>query len=137
VIEVSAEHLGDVQFEVRARGHRLVCDQPVSNGGYDEGITPPEFLLASLASCAGYYAAEYLKAHGIAQSGTRVRVTAEKAKAPPRLDNFRIEVDVPAELSPVDQQGVERAVHKCLIHNTLLATPRIELAIRTAQPVGV
>lgn len=137
MIEVSAEHLGDVQFEIRARGHRLVCDQPVANGGYDEGMTPPEFLLASLASCAGYYAAEYLKSHGLAASGTRVRVSAEKTKAPVRLDDFRIDVDVPAELSPADQQGIERAVHKCLIHNTLLATPSIEFAIRTALPAGV
>jgi organic hydroperoxide reductase OsmC/OhrA len=28
-------------------------DQPVENGGHDEGMTPPELLLASLGSCAG------------------------------------------------------------------------------------
>ena len=34
---------------MEARGHRLVCDQPRENGGADAGLTPPEFLLASLA----------------------------------------------------------------------------------------
>ena len=130
-MEVSVEHLGDVQFEVEARGHKIVSDQPAESGGYDEGMTPPELLLASLGSCAGYYAAEYLRSRHLAPRGTKVRVTADKAKGPARLDNFRIEVDVPADLSEADQAGIERAVHRCLIHNTLLSPPSIGLVIRS------
>jgi uncharacterized OsmC-like protein len=132
VIELSVEHLGDVQFELQARGHRIICDQPVENGGYDEGMTPPELLLASLGSCAGYYAAEYLRSRNLAPRGTRVRVTADKVKGPARLDRFRIEIDVPADLSEADRAGIDRAVHRCLIHNTLLNPPSIALEIRTA-----
>ena len=134
MIEVSVEHLGDVQFELQARGHRILCDQPLGSGGYDEGMTPPELLLASLGSCAGYYAAEYLRTRNLAPRGSRVRVTADKLKGPPRLDNFRIEVDVPSGLSEADQAGIERAVHRCLIHNTLLQPPSITLAVRSAVP---
>jgi uncharacterized OsmC-like protein len=133
MIEVSVEHLGDVQFEIQARGHRVICDQPADSGGYDEGMTPPEFLLASLASCAGYYVAEYLRAKGITAPGTRVRVTAEKVKPPARLDKFQIEVNVPMELSGADRAGVEKAVHKCLIHNTLLSPPSIGLTVQVAE----
>ena len=60
-MEVSVRYLGDTKFEVAARGHRVICDQPIDNGGADEGMSPPEFLLASLATCAGYYATQYLK----------------------------------------------------------------------------
>ena len=60
-MEVTVEHLGEVQFEIRAREHVISCDQPRENGGFDEGMTPPEFLLASLGSCAAYYAVDYLK----------------------------------------------------------------------------
>ena len=60
-MEVTIEHLGAVQFEIRARHHVVACDQPLENGGFDEGMTPPEFMLASLGSCAGFYAAAYLK----------------------------------------------------------------------------
>ena len=137
MIELTVEHLGDVQFELQARGHRILCDQPVENGGYDEGMTPPELLLASLGSCAGYYAAEYLRSRNLVPRGTRVRATADKVKGPPRLDNFRIEVDVPAELSEVDRAGIERAVRRCLIHNTLLQPPSITLAVRSAVGADV
>jgi putative redox protein len=130
-MEVTVSHLGSVQFEIKARQHTIACDQPAENGGFDEGMTPPELLLASLGACAGFYAAAYLKKHGLAEEGTSVRVTADKVKAPARLDNFRITIDVPWELEEKHRGGVEEAVHHCLIHNTLLSPPRIDLEIRT------
>jgi uncharacterized OsmC-like protein len=136
MLEVTVEHLGAVQFEVKTRGHSVVSDQPAENGGFDEGMTPPELMLASLGSCAGFYAADYLKRQKLAVEGTRVRVTAEKAKDPARLDNFKIEVDVPAELSEEHRKGVEEAVHRCLIHNTLMHPPKIELEVKGAALVG-
>lgn len=132
-MEVTVEHLGSVQFEIKARSHSIISDQPAENFGHDEGMTPPELLLASLGSCAGFYAAQYLRKHRLATSGTRVRVTAEKVKDPARIENFRIEVDVAAELSKEDRAGVEAAVHHCLIHNTLLQPPKIEIAVGSRQ----
>src|SRR5690242_6842241 len=121
MLEVTVDHLGAVQFEIRARQHTIVSDQPPENAGYDEGMTPPELLLASLASCAGFYAAQYLRKFKLATEGTRVRLTAEKVRDPvPRIDNFRIAIETPLELTEQHRAGVERAVHHCLIHNTLL-----------------
>src|SRR6478736_5095202 len=72
IMDVSVEHLGDVQFEIKAGQHTIYSDQPVKSGGHDEGMTPPELLLASLGSCAGYYAAMYLRKHKLASEGTIV-----------------------------------------------------------------
>ncbi len=133
-MEVFVEHLGAVQFEISARGHKIACDQPEDNGGFDEGMTPPELLLASLGSCAGFYAAQYLRKHKLAGQGTRVRVTAEKAKNPARMENFSIEVEVPLDFADEHRAGIEEAVKHCLIHNTLLNPPRISLQIKSAAP---
>lgn len=129
-MEVSVEHLGGVQFEIKARQHRIACDQPAENGGFDEGMTPPELLLASLGACAGFYAAQYLKKHQLATDGTLVRVSAEKAANPPRMNNFRIQVEVPSELGDKHRQGIDDAVRHCLIHNTLLNPPKMTLEIK-------
>ena len=134
-MEIIVEHLGAVQFEVKARQHSLICDQPAENNGYDEGMTPPELLLASLGSCAAYYAVDYLKRNKIAQDGVKARVTAAKVKGPFRLGNFRIEVEVSGELDESQTKGLEDAVHRCLIHNTLLRPPKIEVAIQAAVAV--
>ena len=135
MIEVHVEHLGAVQFEIRVRQHTIACDQPQENGGFDEGMTPPELFVGALGACAAYYAAEYLRKHGLATEGTRVRVEADKLTNPARLDHFRIEVDLPLELSAKHGEGVERAVRHCLIHNTLLSHPTVEIAIHTPAEV--
>jgi len=128
-MDVLVEHIGDLQFEIRARSHTIECDQPIENGGYDEGMTPPELFLASLGSCAAFYAADYLRREKLATEGTRIRVTAEKAKNPPRLANIRIEVELPREMIDQHRTGVEDAVNRCLIKNTLLNPPEIAIEI--------
>ena len=134
-MQVEARHLGESRFEVVARGHRVICDQPADNGGSDSGMSPPEFLLSSLATCAGYYAAQYLIARGLSTEGLAVYVTAEKAAQPARLSSFRIEVTT-ASLDERHQAGVLRSVKSCLIHNTLLGAPKIEIALNSAVLVS-
>ncbi len=134
-MEVKIQHLGGVQFEANARGHRVICDQPAENGGVDTGMTPPEFLLASLGTCAGFYAAQYLKARSLPSEGLGVVVSAEKATQPARLEGFRIEVTAPAGLDPQHQAGLLRAVKACLIHNTLLHRPAIEAVVTVPELV--
>jgi putative redox protein len=127
-MEAIIQHLGDVQFEATVRGHKVICDQPVEAGGYDEGMTPPEFLLVSLGTCAGYYAAEYLKARKLPAEGLEIRVHADKAKQPARLARFQIDVRIPG-LDAGHEAGIMKAVKACLIHNTLLHTPLVETSV--------
>jgi putative redox protein len=132
-MEVTVQHLGDVKFSAAARGHRVVCDQPLENGGADAGMTPPEFLLVSLGTCAGFYAAQYLKTRGLSAAGLEVKVSADKVLQPARLGSFRIEVIVPG-LDPHHEAGVLRSVKACLVHNTLVNAPAIETVVRSAVP---
>ncbi len=134
-MDVTVRHLGDVRFESSARGHRVVCDQPPDNGGFDQGMTPPEFLLTSLGTCAGFYATQYLKARKIPFEDLEVKVHADKLQQPARLGQFRIEVAVPG-LDARHEAGVLRAVKACLIHNTLLNAPAIETIVTTAVTAG-
>jgi uncharacterized OsmC-like protein len=136
-MEVSVQHLGGVQFEAIARGHRIICDQPEDNQGFDEGMTPPELMLSSLATCAAFYAAQYLKTRGLPGAGLQVRVTAEKARQPARIGSFRIEVQVPELEDDRHREGLLRAVHSCLIHNTLLHPPAIEIKVDRLEAMAV
>ncbi len=118
---------GGVRFEAESRGHKVLSDQPVENGGDDQAMTPPELLLASLGTCAGYYALQYLRIHKLAADDLIVRIEAEKALNPARIGTFRIHVESQAAADPKHYEGIMRAVKKCLIHNTLMIAPRIEI----------
>jgi hypothetical protein len=56
-------------------------------------------------------------------------VTAEKVTGPARLDRFRISVEAPVALTEKQEAGLYRAVERCLVHNTLLHPPKIEIAL--------
>ena len=131
-MELKVTQLDGVKFAVQARSHTIISDQPVDNCGTDEGMTPPELLLASLGSCAAFYAVQYLKTRNLADSGVEVTVSAEKLKQPGRLGNFRINVVSPVELNEEQAEPLVRSVHHCTIHNTLLSAPNIEIDLAIA-----
>ena len=95
-------------------------------------MTPPELLLASLGSCAALYAAQYLKTRNLAETGVEVTVTAEKLKQPSRVGNFRVQVVSPVALTQEQSEGLMRSVHHCLVHNTLLTPPEINIELAIA-----
>ena len=130
-MEVKITHLDHVKFSIQSRSNTILCDQPPENGGSDAGMTPPELLLASLGSCAAFYAVEYLKTRKLAESGVEVTVTAEKLLQPARLSNFHVRVDCPVDLTVAQREGLMRSVHHCLVHNTLLSPPVIEIELAT------
>lgn len=135
-LETKVIYVDGVRFQVITRNHEITSDQPVENSGTDAGMTPPELLLASLGSCAGYYAAEYLRARSIPAAGLTVSVTAQKAQKPARLTDFRISLSVPGVDDQRHRDGILRAAKSCLIHNTLTyaATIEIELENKNAVP---
>jgi putative redox protein len=133
-MQVKVKQIDRFKFSVEARSHSVVCDQPLENGGEDAGMTPPEFLLGSLGACAQFYAVQFLRARKIDERGVEVTVTAEKLMQPARLGNFRIHVTCRAELSAEQTEGLRRSVHHCLIHNTLLSAPSIEIELAVGEP---
>ena len=132
-MQVTIKHLERVKFAIQARSHTVLCDQPIENEGDDAGMTPPELMLASLGSCAAFYAVPYLKARNLAETGVEVSVTADKLMQPPRLGNFKVNVVCPVSLTEDQNAGIMRAIHRCLIHNTLLAPPEILIELTTSE----
>jgi uncharacterized OsmC-like protein len=132
-MEVKITHLDRVKFAIQSHSHTVLCDQPAENGGEDSGMTPPELLLASLGSCAAFYAVQYLKTRNLAETGVEVTVTAEKLKQPARVGNFRVHVACPISLTEEQTEGLMRSVRHCLVHNTLLTPPEIAIELATKE----
>jgi putative redox protein len=128
-MEVTINYEGKEQFQVKARSHTILSDQPHKNGGDDTGMTPTEIFLASLGSCAGFYAVKYLQTREIDATGLKIDVSAEKATHPLRLEEIAIHLSLPTSLDDLHYAGVEKAMQSCLIHNTLTHPPKITTQI--------
>lgn len=128
-MKIEIQHMGDVQFSIATRGHVLYSDQPEDNHGYDEAMTPPEIFLGALGACAAYYAVDYLKRHKLPLEGTHVTAHADKVKNPARLGEITMHVTTPQPLTEAHRKGVEAAVAKCILHNTLTHAPMLRTIV--------
>src|SRR5260221_8636585 len=57
------------RFVIMTRGHEMLVDQPVAEGGQDSAATPTELFIASMASCIAFYAGRYLRRHELDAAG--------------------------------------------------------------------
>ncbi|MFQ4136098.1 OsmC family protein [Nodosilinea sp. PGN35] len=128
-MDVQITYQNGVKFQASCRGHTIVSDQPLDSFGQDKGMTPPEWFLASLGACVGFYAVKYLEARHLNTSGLNISVTADKVTDPLRIDQIQIQVKTSAPIDPRHQKGLERAVDACIIHNTLTHPPTMTTEI--------
>jgi putative redox protein len=55
-MDVKVRCVAGKKFEMTARTHEVLSDQPFENHGTDSAMTPPRLFLSSLGACAAYYA---------------------------------------------------------------------------------
>ena len=134
MIEVKVRSLGPKKFEIAARQHRVVTDEPFDSDGTDDGMTPPELFLSALGGCAAYCAEEYLRARALPDEGLEIRISGSKGDRPVRITHLRIEVVAPG-LTQRHRKGILRAVDACLLKNTLNKPPEMEVKVVSAAEV--
>jgi len=127
-MQVEINYRGNKKFEANARGHVVIADQPFDEEGRDSGMTPPELFLAAIGSCAAHYAAEYLNFRGLDTSDLRIRISGVKSLHPARLSEITIEV-ITDNLNLRHKEGLVRAVQHCVLENTLVYPPSVNVEI--------
>jgi len=134
-MDVRVRYLGGKKFEMTARGHQVLSDQPLDNKGTDSAMTPPELFLSAVGACAAYYAAEYLNARALPAEELDIHIVGEKGGKPVRIVSLSVEVVVPG-LTERHRDGVLKAVDLCLLKHTLHIPPQIDVRVSTANPVA-
>jgi uncharacterized OsmC-like protein len=130
---LSVTHQNNDRFQLRVRGHRLLCDQPLADGGDDQGPTPTELFVASLAACVGFYARRFLARHHLEAAGLRVEaVYTMSPDRPARVDTITLRLLVPGPLEPNRRRALLAVVDHCTVHNSLRTPPEVRITL--AEP---
>jgi uncharacterized OsmC-like protein len=117
-------------YEAAVRGHRIVVDQPIEDGGADSAPTPVELFVASLASCVAFYAGRYLTRHGYSRDGLAVSAAFTMASdRPARVSDIRVTLRVPAGLPAERRPALHAVVNHCTVHNTLVSKPSVTIEL--------
>lgn len=134
---IEVRHDGGDRFTLAIRGHELTVDQPVSDGGTDEGPTPTELFVAGLASCVGFYAERFLRRHGIDGEGLGVAGSWTMAEdRPARVASIDLVVQLPDGFPQDQRDRLMAVVEHCTVHNSLVRPPDVRISARATTPIA-
>ncbi len=128
-MKLKAVYSGGTKFKVKARGHEIEIDQPLDKGGKDEGPTPTEVFLSSMAACIGIYGYFFCKNNNIDPDGMEVDIEGEYADRPRRIGRIEVKITPPAGVEGKLEKKFMKYAEQCTIHNTLLNKPEITTVI--------
>ena len=132
---LSVTHQSADRFELQVRGHRLTCDQPSADGGDDQGPTPTELFVGSLAACVAFYARRFLARHDLDAAGLRVEAAFTMSPdRPARVDAITLRLLLPQPLEPNRRRALLAVVDHCTVHNSIRIPPEVRITL--AEPAN-
>jgi putative redox protein len=128
---------GGVRVDAALRGFTISTDQPVDYGGGGSAPAPFELFLASLATCAGFYAVQFCRKRQLPTEGLGVRLDVHRDPDTHQLAEMRVELTLPDEFPEKYRDAIVRAIDQCAVKRVLEAPPRIETVVLAAAPALV
>jgi len=116
---------GGVAVDAEMNGFTIHTDQPLDHGGEGSGPAPFDLFLASIGTCAGFYALRFCQERKIATAGLVLRMT--HAKEPAGVGSVRLELTLPAGFPDKYVGAVVRAMEQCAVKRALLDPPVFEV----------
>ena len=132
-MRIESRFEGGLSVSAEVRGHRIRTDQPAAAGGDGGAASPFDLFLASLATCAGYYALQFCRQRGIDEAGLAVALEVEKDPDSGRLRQLALEVSPPAALPEKYRDALLRAVDQCAVKRALVAPPAMTAKLVAAE----
>lgn len=124
---------GGISVSASFRGHTILTDQPVKAGGGDTAPPPFDLFLASIATCAGFYALRFCQSREIATDGLAATLEPVRDPATRRIARIRIELRLPAGFPDRYRRAILRAVNQCAVKRHILEPPEFEIELTAAD----
>lgn len=123
---------GGSRVEARYRGQTVVTDQPVKSGGSGTAASPFDLFLASIATCAGFYALEFCRRRDIETEG--LALSLETVRDPDRklVAQLVLHLTLPPGFPEKYRRALARSVDQCAVKRHLLDPPEIVLELDSA-----
>ncbi len=124
---IQVRYEGEDRFQIQIRSHRVVVDQPDTG---DAGATPTELFVASLASCAAFYAERFLVRHAVDPTGLALSCSYRMAEdRPARVSAIELSMTPPPGFPPELERRLRAVVERCTVHNSIVAPPIVSLEL--------
>jgi ribosomal protein S12 methylthiotransferase accessory factor len=122
-MEIKVNFLDKLRLEAKFDDFTVIADQPIRYKGDGSAPGPFDYFLASSALCAAYFVKLYCDTRKIPTEN--IRLSQNNIVDPENRYKhiFKIQVELPAELSAKDRQGILRSIDRCTVKKAVQAGP--------------
>ena len=126
-MQINVNFLDNLRLEAKFDDFTVVTDQPIRYKGDGSAPSPFDYFLASSALCAAYFVRVYCKARDIPTEN--IRLSQNNIVDPENRYNqiFKIQVELPEDLSDKDRQGILRSIDRCTVKKVVQTGPEFQI----------
>ncbi|KAF1030094.1 MAG: Ribosomal protein S12 methylthiotransferase accessory factor YcaO [Pseudomonas sp.] len=122
-MEIKVNFLDNLRLEAKCDDFTVLADQPIRYKGDGSAPGPFDYFQASSALCAAYFVKLYCQTRDIPTEN--IRLSQNNIVDPENRYNqiFKIQVELPADISAKDRQGILRSIDRCTVKKVVQTGP--------------
>ncbi|WP_374538522.1 OsmC domain/YcaO domain-containing protein [Chitinimonas taiwanensis] len=122
-MEIKVNFLDKLRLEAKFDDFTVVADQPIRYKGDGSAPGPFDYFLASSALCAAYFVKLYCNTRNIPTENIRLSQNNIVDPENRYQQIFKIQVELPADISAKDREGILRSIDRCTVKKVVQAGP--------------
>ncbi|PKM21751.1 MAG: OsmC domain/YcaO domain-containing protein, partial [Gammaproteobacteria bacterium HGW-Gammaproteobacteria-14] len=126
-MEIKVNYLDNLRLEAKFDDFSVISDQPIRYKGDGSAPGPFDYFLASSALCAAYFVKVYCNTRNISTDNIRLSQNNIVDPEDRYKQIFRIQVELPEDISDKDRQGIIRSIERCTVKKVVQAGPDFQI----------
>ncbi|WP_137940354.1 OsmC domain/YcaO domain-containing protein [Chitinivorax sp. B] len=122
-MEIKVNFLDKLRQEAKFDDFTVIADQPIRYKGDGSAPGPFDYFLASSALCAAYFVKLYCETRNIPTDNIRLSQNNIVDPENRYKQIFKIQVELPADISTKDRQGILRSIDRCTVKKVVQTGP--------------
>ena len=122
-MEIKVNFLDKLRLEAKFDDFTVIADQPIRYKGDGSAPGPFDYFLASSALCAAYFVKLYCDTRNIPTENIRLSHNNIVDPENRYQQIFKIQVELPADISDKDRQGILRSIDRCTVKKVVQVGP--------------
>ncbi len=122
-MEIKVNFLDKLRLEAKFDDFTVIADQPIRYKGDGSAPGPFDYFLASSALCAAYFVKLYCNTRNIPTENIRLSQNNIVDPENRYAQIFKIQVELPADISAKDREGILRSIDRCTVKKVVQQGP--------------
>ncbi len=118
---------GKLAVEAKVGNFIVRADQPAAAGGDESAPSPFALFLASLATCAGFYAVAFCRQRDIDTEGMALTASFDRDSITHRLEKVSLALTLPPGFPEKYKKAIIRSMDECAVKRTIQDPPTFEV----------